>query len=107
MMAKTSEKPESTRERPRAPTPRLRGYSAADASHMFEDFLEYRIGHDAFWEWLMSYPADPKQRDLAVEDEIDRAILALRAFQEGKRTWDEVHAELADARSRLTGLARD
>ena len=82
------------------------GYSAAEAAHMFEEFLEYRTGHDTFWEWLMHYPSGPAARDSQVEDEIDRAILALRSFQEGKRSWEETHRELMDARGRLTGLAR-
>ena len=91
-----------------SPRARGSGYSAAEAAHMFEEFLEWRLSHDAFWAWLMSYPAHPPagSPDPEVEDEIDRAILALRAFQHGARTWDEVHRELLDSRSRLSGLAR-
>jgi hypothetical protein len=86
---------------------RIGRYTAGAASHMFEEFLEYRLGHDAFWEWLMSYPpSNSPQADPAVEDEIDHAILALRAFQDGHRSWGDVHRELLDSRSRLTGLAR-
>ena len=84
------------------------GYTAAEAAHEFEEFLELRLGRDAFWAWLMRYPphrpgAAP---DLLVEDELDRAILALRALQQGTRDWPAVAAELRDARARLTGLAR-
>ncbi len=86
---------------------RVLGYSPAEAAHMFEEFLEYRLGHDEFWEWLMSFPSGDAPRDREVENEIDLAILALRAFQEGTRSWDEVHRELLAARGRLTGLARD
>lgn len=83
------------------------GYAAGQASHMFEEFLEYRLGHDTFWEWLMHYPSSGAPgADPAVEDEVDRAILALYAFHEGHRTWGDVHRELMDCRSRLTGLAR-
>ena len=91
-----------------APAARLAGYSAAEAAHMFEEFLEMRLSHDAFWEWLMSYPphGPDGSADAAVEDEIDRAILALLAFQHGTRPWAHVNHELMDARARLTGLAR-
>jgi hypothetical protein len=85
---------------------RAAGYSPAEAAHMFEEFLEYRLGHDVFWEWLMRFPSGNRPRDPAVEDEIDRAILALQAFHEGHRSWNETHRELMDCRSRLTGLAR-
>jgi len=75
---------------------------------MFEEFLELRVPYDTFWEWLMSYPphAVGQSTDAAVEDVLDLAILALSAFSRGMRGWDEVHRELQDARSRLTGLAR-
>jgi hypothetical protein len=84
------------------------GYTAAEAAHQFEEFLELRLGHHEFWAWLMRYPPHRPGRapDLRVEDELDRAILALRAFQHGTRAWPTVAAELRDARARLTGLAR-
>jgi hypothetical protein len=85
---------------------RASGYSPAAAAHTFEEFLEYRLGHDEFWEWLMRFPHGNAPRDQAVEDQIDQAILALQAFHEGQRSWGEVHRELMDCRSRLTGLAR-
>jgi len=85
---------------------RARRYTPAAAAHMFEEFLEYRLGHDEFWAWLMHFPSGSATRDQAVEDEINRATLALQAFHEGHRSWDEVHRELMDCRSRLTGLAR-
>ena len=81
-------------------------YSPARAAHMFEEFLEYRLGHQEFWEWLMHFPHGNAPRDSAVEDEIDHAILALQAFHDGRRSWDDVHHELMDCRSRLSGLAR-
>src|SRR5919198_5242917 len=83
------------------------GYSAAEAAHVFEEFLEFRLSHDAFWAWLQSYPVLPEgARDVQVEDEIDHAILALLAFQKGTRDWHEVERELRASRARLTGLAR-
>ncbi|MBI3970882.1 MAG: hypothetical protein HY332_06295 [Chloroflexi bacterium] len=88
---------------------RIAGYSAAEASHVFEEFLEERLSYEAFWQWLQGYPYTPEGApgdDPDIEDEINRAILALRAFQAGARSWPEVHRELMDSRQRLTGLAR-
>ena len=84
------------------------GYTAAVAAHQLEEFLEQRLGHDEFWAWLMRYPPHRPggTPDLGVEDELDRAILALRALQHGTRDWPAVAAALRDARARLTGLAR-
>ncbi|HEX2033445.1 MAG TPA: hypothetical protein VHS99_04605 [Chloroflexota bacterium] len=92
----------------RPPAAYVPGYSAAEAAHMFEEFLEQRLGHDEFWTWLMSYPPHRPgiTPDIGVEDELDRAILVLRAFQHGTRDWPAVARELRDARARLTGLAR-
>ena len=84
-----------------------RGYSAADASHVFEEFLEERLSLESFTEWLQRYPYAPHgPSSTAVEDEINRATLAVRALERGTRDWEEVRRELLDARSRLTGLAR-
>ncbi len=85
---------------------RTRGYRAADAAHMFELFLEHKISQDAFADWLLRYPASGPDRDDQVANEIDNAELALRALKDGRRAWREVHRELMDCRSRLTGLAR-
>ena len=84
------------------------GYDAAAAARVFGEFLEYHRGHDSFWAWLNSYPAHQSEEspDPEVEIEIDRAILALLAFQHGTRTWPQVHQELHDARIHLIGLAR-
>ena len=90
---------------PAAPPP---GYTAAEAAHQLEEFLEQRLGHDEFWTWLMSYPPHRpgSTPDLRVEDVLDRAILALLGLQHGTRDWPAVAAELRDARARLSGLAR-
>ena len=85
---------------------RTPGYGAADAAHMFEMFLERKIGPDAFADWLTHYPASGPGRDEQVANEIDTAELALSALKDGRRSWPEVHRELMDCRSRLTGLAR-
>jgi len=86
----------------------LGGYDPARAAHIIEEFLELRLSHDAFWEWLMCYPPHygVEPAEPAVEDEINHATLALLGFQHGTRTWQQVAAELRDARGRLTGLAR-
>jgi outer membrane biogenesis lipoprotein LolB len=79
-------------------------YTAAGAAHMFEEFLEHRLSFESFQQWLAGYPADSP--DTQVADEINRAVLALRAFEQGRRSWDELHRELMAMRGRLTGLAR-
>ena len=84
-----------------------RGYSAADASHVLEEFLEERLSLESFKEWLQRYPYAPSgPAGNEVEDEINRATLSVRALERGTRSWDDVRRELMDARSRLTGLAR-
>ena len=111
-----SERPESVAARRGLPAPWGRpaagaagpGYTAAAAAHQVEEFLEVRLGPNEFWAWLMSYPPHRpgSAPDLAVEDELDRAILALLGLQHGTRDWLAVAAELRGARARLTGLAR-
>ncbi|MGH2354470.1 MAG: hypothetical protein ACRDJN_22920 [Chloroflexota bacterium] len=84
-----------------------RGYGAAEAAHMFEEFLEERLSQQALWQWLQAYPYTPGgSADPEVEDEINRGLLAILALEDGARSWPDVHHELRDVRSRLTGLAR-
>src|SRR5262245_19302081 len=84
----------------------VRGYSAAEAAHMFEQFLEHRLSRQAFDAWLNHYPYEQGNRPApGVEDEINLAVLALRNLDEGRRTGSEVRRELLDARRRLSGLA--
>jgi hypothetical protein len=80
------------------------GYTARQAAHTFEQYLEGHLSQRGFVQWLEGYPTTPS--DPEVEDEINQAILAIRAWQNGTRTRQEVHQELREARSRLTGLAR-
>jgi hypothetical protein len=82
------------------------GYSAAAAAHTFQEFLEGRLSRQGFEDWLRGYPYGPGDGPFpGVEDEINRATLALRNLADGDRTWEQVHRELLDARSRLSGLA--
>ncbi|HVG97898.1 MAG TPA: hypothetical protein VNK05_13415 [Chloroflexota bacterium] len=83
------------------------GYTAAQAAHTFEQFLEGHLTVQGFSQWLDGYrPGANAPRDPGVENEINTALLALRALQHGTRTRQEVHREILNGRSRLTGLAR-
>ncbi len=85
----------------------VQGYSAAEAAHVFEEFLEQRLSLEGFKAWLGAYPYAPDgPAPQEVEDEINAATLAIRAFEGGTRPWNEVHRQLIDGRRRLTGLAR-
>ena len=80
---------------------------AAEAEHTFLQFLEGHLSPQAFRAWLDRYrPAAGAARDSEVEDEIDSALLAMRALEHGTRTRQEVHHQLMRARGRLNGLAR-
>lgn len=82
------------------------GYSAAEAAHTFQEFLEGRLSREAFMAWLLQYPYAPGQDPYPqVEEEINRATLALRNLNDGERTWEQVRGELMDARGRLSGFA--
>ena len=83
------------------------GYTAAQAAHTFEQFLEGHLTVQGFSQWLDGYrPGVNAPRDPGVENELNTALLALRALQHGTRTRQEVHREILNGRSRLTGLAR-
>jgi hypothetical protein len=83
------------------------GYTAAGAAHTFEQFLEGHLSPRGLTLWLEGYrPGADGPRDAAVEDEINRALLALRALEHGTRTRHDVQAEIRGGRGRLTGLAR-
>jgi hypothetical protein len=83
------------------------GYTAAEAAHTFQQFLEGHLSLQGFSQWLEAYrPGAGAPRDPAVEDELNLATLAARAALHGTRTYQEVHREIRDARGRLSGLAR-
>ncbi len=85
----------------------VRGYTAAEASHAFEEYLAGRLSLEGFTEWLQGYPYGKDGPSSAeVEDEINLATLAAQALQNGTRHRNEVRAQLRDARGRLSGLAR-
>lgn len=84
----------------------IRGYTPAEAAQMFQEFLEGRLSLQGFAEWLDRYPYAPDGPAPArVEDEINRATLAIRALQQGTRDEETVRRELMSARSRLSGHA--
>jgi hypothetical protein len=83
------------------------GYTAAETEHTFLQFLDGHLSPPAFRAWLERYrPAPGAARDTEVEDEIDSALLAMRALEHGTRTRQEVRHQLMRARGRLNGLAR-
>ena len=83
------------------------GYTAAEAAHTFEQYLEGHLSPQGFFQWLDAYrPGVNAPNDTAVENEINIATLAIRALQHGTRSHQEVHREILNGRSRLTGLAR-
>ncbi|MDQ3703482.1 MAG: hypothetical protein M3442_21560 [Chloroflexota bacterium] len=85
----------------------VRGYTAAEASHAFEEYLAGRLSLEGFAEWLQGYPyGKDGPSSSEVEDEINLATLAVRALQNGTRRLNEVRDQLRDARGRLSGLAR-
>ena len=89
-----------------AATP-VRSYTAAEAAHAFQDFLDGDLSLRGFAQWLDGYrPGANAPRDTEVEDELNAALLALRALQQGERTRGEVEADIQNARGRLTGLSR-
>ena len=87
---------------------RVGGYTAAEAAHTFQEYLEGHLSLRAFAQWLDAYRPGRggTPRDTEVEDELNTALLAVRALQQGKRPRQDVDRDLQGARGRLTGLAR-
>jgi hypothetical protein len=82
------------------------GYTADEAARVIQDYLEGRLSTDGLWDWLQGYPYDPNgPATREVENQINRATLAVRAFQQGTRPWEDARGELMDVRQRLSGLA--
>jgi hypothetical protein len=82
------------------------GYSPADAAHMVEQYLEGPLNLDGLEDWLDHYPYSPTgPQPNDVEDEINRAVLAVRGYRSGSRDLNALHQELRDVRSHLTGYA--
>jgi hypothetical protein len=81
-----------------------RGYSASEAAHMLQLYLDGLLGLEGFEDWLSGYPYSPTgpQSD-DVEDEINRAVLAVRGFRSGSRDAEALRQELMDVRSHLSG----
>ena len=84
----------------------LPGYTAAEAAHAIQLYLDGGLSTEGFMDWLNGYPYGqngPQPAD--VEDEINNATLAMRGFQNGTRDGEALRQELADIRSRLAGHA--
>jgi hypothetical protein len=81
------------------------GYSAAEAASAIQLFLEGGISLQGFTEWLDGYPFTPNTSEPdRVEDQINRATLAVRGYQRGTRDEEALRQELMDVRGRLSGL---
>jgi len=81
------------------------GYTAAEAAHAIQLFLDGGLSLEGFSEWLNGYPygkVGPQPDE--VEDQINRATLAVRGAQRGSRDSDDLRRELSDIRSRLSGF---
>ncbi|HEU5314588.1 MAG TPA: hypothetical protein VFX49_00635 [Chloroflexota bacterium] len=81
-----------------------RGYSPAEAAHMIELYLEGDLSLEGLEDWLRQYPYAPNgPQPNDVEDEINRAVLAVRGYRSGSRDDEALRRELRDVRSHLSG----
>lgn len=82
------------------------GYSPQEAAHTLQLYLEGALSLEGLEDWLKGYPYAPNG-PLAndVEDELNRAVLAVRGFRTGSRDAAALRKELMDVRSHLTGYA--
>jgi hypothetical protein len=80
------------------------GYTAAEAATTIQLFLEGGISRQGFIEWLNGYPFTPNSGEDPVEDQINRATLAMRGYERGTRDDETLRQELMDIRGRLSGL---
>ena len=82
------------------------GYSPQESAHTLQLYLEGALTLEGLEDWLNGYPYarnGPLPDD--VEDEINRALLAVRGYRTGSRTADALRKELMDVRSHLSGYA--
>lgn len=82
------------------------GYTPQEAAHTLQLYLEGGLSLAGLEDWLNGYPYAPNgpQPD-DVEDEINRAVLAVRGHRTGSRSADALRQELMDIRSHLSGYA--
>ena len=81
-------------------------YSPAEAAHTLQLYLEGALSLDGLEDWLNGYPYSPNgPLPNDVEDEINRAVLAVRGFRTGSRDAEALRQELMDVRSHLSGYA--
>ena len=82
------------------------GYSPADAAHTLQLFLDGALSLEGLEDWLKGYPYAPDgPLPNDVEDELNRAVLAVRGYRTGSRDADALRKELMDVRSHLSGYA--
>ena len=84
----------------------LPGYSPAEAAHALQLYLEGGLTLEGLEDWLKGYPYAPNgPLPNDVEDELNRAVLAVRGFRTGSRDAEALRQELMDVRSHLSGYA--
>ena len=82
------------------------GYSPAEAAHTLQLYLEGALTLDGLEDWLDGYPYSPNgPLPDDIEDEVNRAVLAVRGFRSGSRDAEALKQELMDVRSHLSGYA--
>jgi len=82
------------------------GYSAAEAAHTIQIYLEDGLSLEGFEDWLKGYPYSPNgPLPDDVEDELNRAVLAVRGYRTGSRDAEALRKELMDVRGHLSGYA--
>ena len=81
-------------------------YSPAEAAHTLQLYLEGALSLEGLEDWLKGYPYAPNgPLPHDVEDELNRAVLAVRGYRTGTRDAEALRKELMDVRSHLSGYA--
>src|SRR5687767_7862163 len=80
------------------------GYSPAEAAHALQLCLEGGLSLEGFEDWLKGYPYAPNgPLPDDIEDELNRAVLAVSGYRSGTRDAEALRKELMDVRSHLSG----
>ena len=84
----------------------LPGYTPAEAAHTLQLYLEGGLSLSGLEDWLNGYPYAPNgPLPDDIEDEFNRAVLAVRGYRTGTRDAEALRKELMDVRSHLSGYA--